>query len=69
MFGFFRWLRRPSRLAVAEAQAAAKLQCREVHAIREAARRATHAGLLAVVPDEVRARVRAKLAQAEQVSS
>ena len=67
MFGLFR--RRRTALDRAEAQAAANLQCREVHAIRDAKTRATHAGLLAAVPDEVRERVRAKLALAERGAS
>lgn len=62
------WKRAPGALDRAEAEAVAKLACRRVHDVRELKARGIINGLLADVPADVRERVRAKLAAAQQVT-
>lgn len=68
MFGWFTRKRSPSVLDLAEADAVAKLACQRVHQLRELKVRATTNGLLANVSADVRERVQAKLAAAQQVT-
>lgn len=68
MFGGLFRKRAPSALERAEADAVAKLACRRVHDVRELKARGVINGLLADVPADVRERVQAKLAAAQQVA-